>query len=177
MTPALGLCGPQLGHRGRRAVEFAGEQAHHHRIDQGPGDGRLGLGIGQHELGILEFDQGFAEDLAAADVVDGQLDGALHVHGGVEGDDHSLPGQLVHQVGEARPRRLTDQIGRRHEHVIEEELGGILGVHPELLEIAPTPEAVGVVRLHDDQGEAPSRPGSAPVRATTTIRSAVTIHC
>src|SRR5918999_1480495 len=50
-------------------------------------------------------------------------------------DRQPLPGEVLHEVGEALAL-LAEEVGGRHPHVVEEQLGGVLGVQAHLVEVA-----------------------------------------
>ena len=62
-------------------------------------------------------------------------------------------GQVTHQVGQSAAF-LAEQIGRRNDGVVEEQLGGVLGGQADLVELAATLEAWGAA-LDDEQAERP----------------------
>ena len=93
-----------------------------------------------------------AERLALARVVDRPSQRRLHDGDGADGDQQALARQLVHQAGEAAAL-LAQDIGGRHAHVLEEQLGGVLRVLADLLEVAPALEA-GAVGLDQHQRDA-----------------------
>ena len=95
---------------------------------------------------------GLAERLALARVVDGPSQRRLHDGDRADGDQQALARQLVHQAGEAAAL-LAQDIGGRHAHVLEEQLGGVLRVLADLLEVAPALEA-GTVGLDQHQRHA-----------------------
>jgi len=50
-------------------------------------------------------------------------------------------GQLLHQLGEAATLLAAEQVRRRHAHVVEVQLRGVLAVHADLVEDAAAAEA------------------------------------
>jgi hypothetical protein len=52
------------------------------------------------------------------------------------GDRQPLLRELVHEIGEAHAFR-AEQVRLRHPDVVEEELGRVLAVEPDLVEVAP----------------------------------------
>ena len=63
-------------------------------VDVRLGDGDLGLGLGEHELGVLEVADRLAERLALADVLDGPAErGGRRRHAG-DGDRQALLGEV-----------------------------------------------------------------------------------
>jgi hypothetical protein len=63
------------------------------------------------------------------------------------GDGEALLRQVGHQVAEALAL-LTQQVGHRHVHIGEEQLGGVLGVHADLVEVSPPLEPVHAALDH-----------------------------
>ena len=120
-------------------------------VDEDLGDGGVGLALGQLELGVLELDDRLAEGLALLDVVDGELERALHHGHRVHGDDQALLRQLLHQLVEALPFLGAEQALGRQLHVLEEQFRGVGGIHAELLELAAAAEARRVVGLDHQQ--------------------------
>jgi hypothetical protein len=60
---------------------------------------------------------------------------------------------LLGEVGDEVPKPLTlltEPVRHRHTHVGEEQLGGVLGVHADLVEVAPPLEALHAA-LEDQQ--------------------------
>ncbi|SPA54634.1 protein of unknown function [Cupriavidus taiwanensis] len=116
----------------------------HHRA-QGH---RLCLDIGELEPGVLEVPDRLPEGLAVLDVLDGLLQQALELGGSGDGDDEAFLGQVVHQVAEALIL-LAEQVASRHPDVVEEQFGGVLGVHADLLQLAAAAEALAIGFDHD----------------------------
>ena len=119
-----------------------------------PRDRRLGLAFGEHELGVLELDDLLAEGLALLDVVDGERERPLDHGLGMDDDDEPLARQIVHELREALALLRSEQVLRRQPHVLEEQLGGVGGIHAELLELAAAAEAGRVVGFHHHQRDA-----------------------
>ena len=70
-------------------------------VDEDPRDRRLGLALGELELGVLEIDQALAERLALLHIGDRQLERALHDRDAGNADRQALLRQLLHQLDEA----------------------------------------------------------------------------
>ena len=142
--------GKQLGlgrvHRG----EGAGIEGAHTLVDIGLGKIQLRAHFRHTELGILEGRQGLAEGLALAHELRGQVPGQLRRGQVTDGADQALLGQTFHQVNEALAR-LAQHIGLGHLDVVEEELGGILGLEAHLAQVAPALETFHAP-LHQEQG-------------------------
>jgi hypothetical protein len=81
-------------------------------------------------------------------------------------------GSCCHQLVEALPGLRPDQVLGRDADVVEEELGGVVALHADLVEVAPAAEALRVVGLHDEQG-VPLAPWLGSVLATTMMKLAV----
>ena len=114
-------------------------------------DGGLGLQLGKLELGVLEVEDRLAEGLALLDVVDSQRQRPLD-HGDRRGADlQALLRQLLHQLDEALAFLVAEQVGRRHAHVIEEQLRRVVRLEPDLVEVAAALEAFDLVGLDHDQ--------------------------
>ena len=80
-------------------------------------------------------------------------------------DESRSCGSSLHQVGEALAL-LAEQVGDRHPHVVEEQLGGVLRVLADLVELAAARKPARVALDHD-QAECPCAPGAGSVLQTT----------
>ncbi|MCY1424311.1 hypothetical protein D9M71_400490 [compost metagenome] len=146
--------GPPLGlGRGGR-VQVVVDHLRHAFVDERAGHVDGGLHLGQLEAGVLHFQQRLVEHLAVAGIGDGFLHRALHRAEGVHGDEHALFRQLLHELDEALAFFRAEQVGHRHAHVVEEQLGGVLALLADLFEDAAAAEARQVFRLHHDDGDA-----------------------
>ncbi len=101
---------------------------------------------------MLEAADGLTECLPFPAVVQGP--GQSLVGAGHRGHRHREPllGEVAHELGEARSL-LAQTVGHRHPHVGEEELGGVLGVQTDLVEVATPFEALHAA-LEDQQAHA-----------------------
>jgi hypothetical protein len=61
------------------------------------------------------------------------------------GDDQPLLRQLLHHLVEAAPFLAAEDVLGRDRDIVEEQLGRVGGVQPDLLEVAPAGEALGAV--------------------------------
>ena len=143
---------PPLAHGRRGGVELACQEQLQAVVEEHARHRHLGLHLGQLEARVLEIGDRLAEGLALARVVDGPSQRRLHDGDGADGHQQALARQLVHQAGEAAAL-LAQDIGGRNAHVLEEQLGGVLRVLADLLEVAPALEA-GPVGLHQHQRHA-----------------------
>jgi hypothetical protein len=122
------------------AVSVPSSERQHAPVDEALADLDLGGHLGQPEPGVLERGDGLAEGGALLDVGERPVErGASRRHAGRR-DRQALLGQVGDQVGEALAL-LAQQVGGRHLHVGEEQLGGVLGVHPDLGQVAAALEA------------------------------------
>ena len=69
-------------------------------------------------------------------------------------DQQPLLRQLLHQLDEALPFLVAEQVGGRHAHVVEEQLRRVVGLQADLVEVAAALEALDLVGLDDDQRRA-----------------------
>ena len=73
-------------------------------------------------------------------------------HGdGAGADLQPLLRQLLHQLDEALAFLVAEQVGGRHAHVVEEQLRRVVGLQPDLVEVAAALETFDLVGLDDDQ--------------------------
>ncbi len=72
----------------------------------------------------------------------------------MHGHDQPLLRQFLHQLVEALPFFGAEQARCRQLHVLEEQFGGVGGIHAELLELAAAPEALRIVGLDHEQRDA-----------------------
>ncbi|MCY1331083.1 hypothetical protein D9M69_167340 [compost metagenome] len=150
--PALQLGHRVLGHRGGRRIQRAVEEQLDAAVEEHAADLHLGLQLGELVAGGLELQQLLAERLALVAVAHGPVQRGLGQGGGADGDLQALPGQLLHQVGEALAFR-AEQVLRRHADVVEEQLAGVLGLHADLLQALALAEA-GHRGVHQEQADA-----------------------
>src|SRR5262245_22008734 len=134
--PALEIGHPIFGHGGGDGVERFFKVAGDAVIDEDAADGCLGLALGKFELRVLEVDDRLAEGSALLDEVDRDLKRALDPTGGVQGNEQTLLWELVHEHVEALPFVAAEKASSTDLHVIEEKLGGVIGLEPDLVEIA-----------------------------------------
>lgn len=105
-----------------------------------PADLDLGSHLGKLEAGILEVRHRLAERLALASVVERPLQGRLGRRQRADTDGQALLRQLLHQVDESLAV-LAEQVLPGNPHILEEQLGGVLGLHPDLLQALALAEA------------------------------------
>ena len=98
----------------------------------------------------LVVEQGLAEHLALAGVVDGGVDDAVAAHQGAGAGPQPLLLELLHLVDEALAR-LADRVAHRHLHLVEEGLHGVRGAHAELVQLLHDRQALGLHRHHDQR--------------------------
>src|SRR5438270_13876284 len=108
---------------------------------------RFGFAFGEHELGILEFDDSLAERLPLLDVLDGEGQRALDHCLGMYRDDEALPRKVVHKLNETLTLLCAEQVLRGQSDVLKEQLGGVGGIEAELLELASAAKTRGLVGL------------------------------
>ncbi len=80
------------------------------------------------------------------------MEGGSGTRYGTNGDREALLGQVVHELEEPGSF-FAEPVVDGHGDVVEEELGGVLGVEPHLVEVPAPLEPIHAV-LHDEQGEA-----------------------
>ncbi len=121
-------------------------------VEEGPGDGALGGHLGDLEADVLELGERAPEGLALLDVPGGDLE---EVFGGGDPGDryaHPLLGQVGHEVDEGAVA-FAEEVLLGDAYVVEEQLRGVLGLLPDLVEVAAPLEALGTA-LDDEQREA-----------------------
>ena len=93
--------------------------------------------------------------VALARIGDRPLEHRLDHDDGGDGDRQALLRELLHQLEEALALGVAEQVLGRHAHVVEEQLGGVLAVHADLVEQLAAREPLEVVAgLGDDQRHA-----------------------
>jgi hypothetical protein len=137
----------RLGGVGRR--QLTGVELQHALVDVRLGDVDLGLHLGEYELRVLERADRLAERRPLLHVLDGpvecRLGGGLAGHG----DREALLGEVAREVVE--PLALVaEQVRDGHADVVEEQLGRVLAVHADLVEVAAALET-GHVALDDQE--------------------------
>jgi hypothetical protein len=108
--------------------------------------------LGHHEAGVLERPDRLAERLTLLHVGERQVERGDRAGDRGHRDGEPLLRQRLHQLAEAGPL-LAEEVLRRDDDVLEDELGGVLRVHADLLELAAAAEA-GHVALDDEQADA-----------------------
>ena len=99
---------------------------------------------------VLERIEGLAEHFAFVSVGGRQVEGQLRRSERAAGADQAFFRQTLHEVFETLARQ-AEHIGFRHFHVVEEQLGGVLGFLAHLHEIAAALETVHAA-LDQEQG-------------------------
>ena len=150
---ALQIGDPVLGHRSGDGVERSGDKTFYAVIDENTGHGRLGFGLGQRELGVLELKDAFAEGLAFLRVANRDVERAFDHRNALHRHQQPLLRQFGHQLGEALAFLGAEQAVGGHTHFVEEQLGGVVALQANLVEIAATAEAFHLVGLdHEERG-------------------------
>src|SRR5262245_3870727 len=142
---------PVLGHGRGDGIERPVEIALDAVVVKHPRDRRVGLALGEGELGILEFDDLLAEGLTLLDVVNGESKRTLDHGLSMDRDDKTLARKIIHELREALALLGAKQTLRRKLHVLEEQFGGVGRIETEFLELAAATEAWSVVGLHHHQ--------------------------
>src|SRR4051812_4408732 len=136
----LQLGGPPLGHGGVLGGEPPGVVLQDRLLQVGLGDRHLGVHLGELEAGVLEPADRPAERRPLLAVLHGAVEDQPARGHGDRGDGQPLLGQVVHQVEEAVALG-AQQIARRHANVVEEELGGVLRLEADLVQVPAALEA------------------------------------
>ncbi len=102
---------------------------------------------------MLELPDGLAERLALLGVGERVLEGLLRDGQGGDADGDALARQVLHQ-GDESAALLAEQVRHGHPDVGEEQLGGVLGVHADLVQVPAAGEA-GHAALDHEQADAP----------------------
>src|SRR6185437_715132 len=139
----------ELRHRGELGDVAAGQVLLDRAIDQGAQQLDLGLQLRQPVVHDLVVEDALAEGLAAARVLDGVLDDALHLDEPARRGPQPLLLELLHLVDEAHAL-LADAEALRHAHAVEEDLRRVGGAHAELVELARDLDAL-LLHRHADQ--------------------------
>src|SRR5690606_19856902 len=145
---ALHVGGPELGHGGGGRVELVLAHPGEAVVDEAASYPGLGLQLGELEPGGLEVDHGLAEGLPILHDLQRPVDRRPGRRRGAQRDHHPLPGQLLHQVDEALAL-AAEQVRCRHPHLVEEELGRVLCLEPQLLQSPALREPRGALLDHD----------------------------
>src|SRR5271165_2504384 len=149
--PHLRLGRVPLGHRGLLGVELLVEVQPDEFIDHDPHCGGLGRQLGQQEATVLEAADRLTEGLALLRVFEGRLQNLFHRGRGHHRDRQPLLRQVLHEVDEALAF-VTEQVRRRYPHVVEGQLGRVLRVQADLVQLATALEALHTPLDHE-QGE------------------------
>ena len=108
--------------------------------------------LGEREAGVLKGADRLAEGLALAHVVERPAERRLGRRDRGGRDRQALLGQVGDEVAKALAL-LAEQVLDRHMDVGEGQLGGVLGVLADLLQVAPALEALHAA-LDDQQADA-----------------------
>ncbi len=122
---------------------------HHAAVGEHLGDVDLGAHLGQFEAGVLEVGHGPIEGLALLHIVEGGLQRRFGTGHRAAGVGQALLGKHVHQVEETA-LGIAQEVGLGHLDVVEEQLGGVLALHAQLLQVASVLEAFHAP-LHQEQ--------------------------
>ena len=109
----------------------------------------LAVQFRQQELRVLHGGNGLTEGLAFLRVLDGPAQRCLCHGNRTDGHAEALLGQVVHQVHEAHAGFAQHVLGRNF-HVVEEQLGRVLCVHAQFVEVAATFETLHPALQHDE---------------------------
>src|SRR5574337_739462 len=153
------LSGPATRKLAERAFNVFGHRrepgdvlARHVELDRAVGERaqRLDLGaqLGQAEVHDLVVEDGLAEGLALAGVLDRLVDRQVQAADPAGRGPQPLLLELHHLEHEAHAF-LADQVAPRHAHAVEEQLRGVRRVHPDLVDLLLRDP--GRVHRHDDQ--------------------------
>ena len=123
---------------------------HHAVIHEGLRDCDFGGDFGQDEVGVLERRDGLPERGPFLHIVDGPVEGGLSDGAAEHADGEALLGEVERQVLEAATL-LTESILDRNAHVDEEQLSGVVGVLPDLVEVPAALEAVHAALDHQER--------------------------
>ena len=117
-------------------------------VDERARDLDFAVQLGEREARVLEGADRLAEGVALADVVERQPSAASRGGDGRGGDRQALLGEVGDEVAKALAL-LAEQVLDRNAHVVEGQLGGVLGVLADLLEVAPALEALRAALDHE----------------------------
>ena len=101
-----------------------------------------------NEGGALKVHDSLAENLALFHVLERQVEREPAHRHRLQRDDEALPGELAHELIEPLAGLDPEQVVAGQPDVIEEQLGDVLRLQPELVEIASAAKSLETVRLH-----------------------------
>src|SRR6185295_5557055 len=152
---ALKICEPVFRHRSCGGVETAIEMALDAVVDEDASDSRLGFAFGKLELGILKFRDAFAKSMPLLDEIDRYFERPFDPRHRIDRDHKPFLRKLAHQHREALSFLGADEGGCRNPHIVEEELGGIIGFQSDLVEIPSALETFKPIGLDGEERDAP----------------------
>src|ERR1700731_715718 len=138
--PAFDLGGVELGSGRDLGRELPLHVLHDAMVDQGPACVDTCTHVGHLEAGVLESADDASEGLPIGDVGQGHFERSLGTRDIPDCTGQAFLGKIEHQVAKA-VGRLAQHVRSGHLHVLEEQLGRVLAVQAELLELAPALEA------------------------------------
>src|SRR5207253_2533504 len=121
-------------------------------VDERARDVGLGAQLGEREARVLKGPDRLAEGVALAHVLERPLERRLAGRDGRGRDRQALLREVADQVAKALAL-LAEQVLRGHARVGEGQLGRVLRVLTDLLELARAREPLRAA-LHDDQADA-----------------------
>ncbi len=130
------------------ARELAGVERLRAAVDEHARDLDFAAQLGEREAGRLEGADRLAEGVALAHVVERPAERGLGGGDGGGGDREALLREVGHEIAKALAL-LAEQVRDGDAHVGEGQLGGVLGVLADLLEVAPALEALHAALDHD----------------------------
>ena len=139
--PAGHLGRPPLGGGRVLGGQSALVQGQHAPVDVDLGDVDLRLDLGQPEAGVLERADRPAEGGPLLHVLERPVERGLGRGDRADRDREPLLGEVGDQVGEALALVAKQVLGRDGD-LVEEQLGRVLGVHADLLQVPAPLEAV-----------------------------------
>ena len=139
-------------------------------VQERAGDLHLGGQFGEQEPVVLELADRPPERGTVAAVLHRRVERELRGGDGTHGDGHALADQVLDEVDEALAL-LAEQVGRRHPGIGEEQLGGVLRLEADLVEVAAALET-GQCRVRRRSATARPAPWAGSVLTATMTRSA-----
>jgi hypothetical protein len=144
----LQLGAPPLRHRRLFGRELAVVARQHTAVDEGLTDLDLRLHLGEHEAGVLERSHRLPERVPRAAVVGGPRQRLGRSRDAGARDGQPLLGQVRDELQEAVAFG-AEQVRDGHGHIGERQLGCVLRVHADLVEVATALEAGHAALEHE----------------------------
>src|SRR5712664_1440388 len=144
--------GKHLGHRGVHRIQLSLHEERNALIGKNAGDGCLGFQIGKLELRVLEVCEFLTENAPVRGIFDRPIKNGFDDSCRADSLGKPFLREFRHHQREALAL-LSKHVGGGNAYVLEEQLGSILGFHPDLFEISAALKSRSVA-LDDEQRHA-----------------------